>query len=613
MENIRLFSNPYEHFGELTTVQTLLQEHLKVGSKRLCIESHPGTGKTVTGLYFVYYFNQPAIVLCTRCQINSQWKDAAKTVLFPPDNKKFILLESQIPLSNKIVDSYDLIICTPEKLLNAINRGNFDYSRIKTAVYDEAHNFFTERRVEIFNKFENQLLLSATFPKDFYGKKYAMFKKFFNKPIRPLHVDKVIAEVPVHFIETLACLNRIKTDDEKIVKDRFLNILFNTKLNSIFKTPAKVLITTRLIASWVMKFCNILKILINNNIKSLPLRFCLLRSANNYSYYVDLADIDKVSLESYLRDAIKKLVNSPDDNNNVNHMKVLIRDEMSKISSTNKISSKSKALELTENYLLGNYSNIEFENNLKGINLSMSYRLRQLCNEYVKLHEIEEKDDNTTIDTILQGLTNFSSNVIKTKTPQDIIKKANIILSTNLRVQEGFNCEEIVLGYFNDFTFSYTARIQILGRIRRKQNNVHKDFIHNFPRYAYCVINNPLKKVLDNKVFYTSQYMEKGGLQGGSQSSSQSGLRSSSQSEQQEYNYLQLYRKIYQNNFNYENEQKVLQENNYKKLNDLSKEEAFNYSNGLKVSDKLAYYREYRQIFDIGSILKYINEYLTNQ
>lgn len=54
---------------------------------------------------------------------------------------------------------------------------------------------------------------------------------------------------------------------------------------------------------------------------------------------------------------------------------------------------------------------------------------------------------------------------------QNKLQNVAIIVGTVSRLKEGFNCENIVYGICSLFEWSDTARIQILGRIRRSSNN----------------------------------------------------------------------------------------------------------------------------------------------
>jgi hypothetical protein len=73
---------------------------------------------------------------------------------------------------------------------------------------------------------------------------------------------------------------------------------------------------------------------------------------------------------------------------------------------------------------------------------------------------------------------NNDYNFIERCNYQEKINQCSIIVGTYHRLKEGFNCENIVYGMCTQFPWSIEARIQILGRIRRKSNkeelNKHK-------------------------------------------------------------------------------------------------------------------------------------------
>ena len=66
----------------------------------------------------------------------------------------------------------------------------------------------------------------------------------------------------------------------------------------------------------------------------------------------------------------------------------------------------------------------------------------------------------------------------------DVLNKVGVIVGTDARLKEGFNCENICLGICTQFIYSEVSRVQILGRIRRsskdeKLNNHTRLFIVN--------------------------------------------------------------------------------------------------------------------------------------
>lgn len=553
----KVFSNPFDKLSFKTTIQEDICKLLNKGNKEIVIESPPGTGKTIAGLYFIYYFQQPSIIFSTRIQVNSQWEEAAEKYL----NCDIIFANSSYVFKQDMINEAMVIICTPSKYLNAV-KNNFNFKRYTTALFDEAHNMLTPNKTPLFFYFNNNLLLSATIP----PKSTQFLLKRFRLIHKPTMKDKMIEEIPVYFIETL------KSEEKE---NGFYNILFNTPIILIFKTAAKILVTTRLIRDWIKEVTIMLKMLINRKKQNKPIpsiKFGLIRSATNNSYLFDTEDVD---IEK-VHDALQNFLLHPQINGTKCRQREIKRTLYEEIQDKQAL----------DKYFMREIDICELEEKVG----SLSNTVISLIDEYETIVENEDSPIVVkSLDKYLAGIFDQFPTVVKNKEIRNIIKQANIIVSTNSRMQEGFNCEELVMGYFNDFSYSYIVRTQLLGRIRRNQSNEHKEFLYKFPRIAYCTVNNSLINMISRQIHYLKR-----------------NLRFSDEDK--------LFNKKYED-FNYEQEFNECLKNNYIKLNDIKKEACYNKKHRFARNTNLQYYQEYNKIKGIGynEVSTYIKKYLTQQ
>jgi len=616
----RIFRNPYEGFGELTSVQVLVQEQLALGKNRLAVESHPGTGKTIAGLYFAYHFNEPTIVFTNSVNINRQWEEQAFDRLSNENNHDIIQLYDGRPRVNQnVIENANLLIMTGNKYTKLRNAG-YDFSRFKTAIYDEAQNFFTPRRVTLLSDlnpdpnfpFVNQILLSATFPDPIRDRAhYNIFCTAFNvrEPLRP-PVDRLITEVPVHYRETIYTLTQ---NSNPAVRDNFLYRVFGSDLRLMFKTPAKMLITTTQAIEQIKKLCDILSILIESNTNDLPLVVCILRTGSEKSFKFDLSKIDKRTLLSALQNLINTYYQGDEYKMNVRNVRTNILNLVSQISNN-----RFGAVQLTDRFLRGELSLSDFRSNLESNHhIEMTPTLHDLCDKYMELHNIRNENAGATktINGLLRDIiSNDLDNIGAEHSAETrrLIHESNIILATNSRVEEGFNCEELVLGYFNGVRYRVTSRVQLLGRIRRRQSDENTvEFLHNFPRYALFTSVDAYYRRLDmqhaNAAF---ALMRRSAIP----------VRRNRndvvvESTENNINFARLYNNLYRANFNYEKQAEMDTRNNYISHNRLEDEAAYNrvHNNVIVPNPNLFYEERQEYEFDLKVIIDYVKDYLDKQ
>lgn len=615
-----IFRNPYEGFGELTSVQVLVQEQLALGKNRLAIESHPGTGKTIAGLYLAYHFNEPTIVFTNSVNINSQWEEQAFDKLSNENNHDIIHLYDRRPkITQNVVENANILIMTGNKYTNLRNAG-YDFSRFKTAIYDEAQNFFTPRRMTLLSDlnpdpdfpFVNQILLSATFPNPIRDREhYNIFCTAFNtrEPLRP-PIDRLITEVPVHYKETIYALLK---NSNPAIRDNFLYRVFGSDLKLMFKTPAKMLITTAQAIDQIAKLCDILSILIESNTNDLPLVVCVLRTGSEPSFKFDLSKIDKRTL----RDALDHAVNLFNRNNEqrTRHRRCYndIKQLMRQISN-----GRAEIDDLTDKFLGGFIPLSSFTSTLRETyHIEISAELQDLCIEYIEMHNVRKEDAGATktVNGLLRDIMRNNLNNIgveRNKDTRRLIHDSNIILATNNRVEEGFNCEELVLGYFNGVKYNVTARAQLLGRIRRRQSGKHAEFLHNFPRYALFTVVDAYYRRLDTRYDKARNAITRRTSVPIRRDRNGEIVESTAENN---ITLTRIYNNLYTNNFNYEKQAEMDTRNNYISHNRLEDEAAYNrvHNNVIVPNPNLFYEERQEYEFDLKAIIDYVKDYLDRQ
>lgn len=469
---LKIYNDPYKDLNELTNVQNFIKNKLnenKIPSK-LAIEAHTGTGKTLAGLYFIFHYKQPSIIVSTRCIVNDQWYILYKKL--NPEHK--ILIEDNFTKKN--LNTADLMIITHIRLKNLIeNYKDIMLNRFKILIFDEMHNLATKTNEKLFLNYIHDsfkiLALSATFPSYLLDKKrFKRINLLFNNIYR-IKSDKIVDDIPVNLIEV-----------KKIPIDKILDQMYR-----LFLTPGKILLTTRLIKSSLFKIiyiCDWYQNTFNDTTTCIPLNILLLRSSTTKSYFINIQQLYINNLLEEFKDLINKIVFESQKELNSNHK---YKD----------ISSKIELLKRQQKQ----YNDITI----------LAY-LDNLLNQYKdELEEISFNSKSNVLDNTIYKYfhqhESISNHIIFIKKDfQPFLISSNIIVSTNSRLQEGFNCEELVFGLFYDFPFSYSNRIQLLGRIRRMQSNIYSTFISSLPRLAICKINTTPKMMYINKIKYLQQY-----------------------------------------------------------------------------------------------------------
>lgn len=544
--------------------------------------------------------------------INTQWVEQAKKHL----TEDVVLLNSSN--AERYINRANILIMTERTYQNLRNK-HYNLSRYKTAIYDEAHTFFTDTRIRALSDmnpdpnfpFENQILLSAVFPQ--VGQRgYNTFCAAFNvrEPLRP-PVDRLITEVPVHYRETIYTLTQ---NSNPAVRDNFLYRVFGSDLRLMFRTPAKMLITTTQAIEQIKKLCDILSILIESNTNDLPLVVCILRTGSEKSFKFDLSKIDKRTLLSALERLTNAYYQGDEYKMNVRNVRTNILNLVSQISNNS-----FGALQLTDRFLRGELSLSDFRSNLESNHhIEMTPALHNLCDKYMELHNIRSENAGATktINGLLRDVIKNDLDNIGAEQSNDtrrLIHESNLILATNSRVEEGFNCEELVLGYFNGVRYNVTSRAQVLGRIRRRQNDGdNAEFLHNFPRYALYTVVDAFYRRMDT-IFERRSFamMRNRGINA-------RGRRNADNNEiiEDSPEFVQLYRDLYNaNNFNYEKQAEMDTRNNYISHNRLEDEAAYNrvHNNVIVPNPNLFYEERQEYEFDLKAIIDYVKDYLDRQ
>jgi superfamily II DNA or RNA helicase len=376
--------NPLEKFNKLSNLQKYIStnsdEILYQGS--LCFTASCGDGKTMAAIYLMHLLNLKTLIISTRNAVNDQWYNELK--LLYPD----LIVESRIDISNEVINTPDVLICTPQYIVpklqeNPINKTFFKSFQFDLIIYDEVHSILSEQfslslalpfilKLKGYIKHLPYMIgLTASLP-NIITSDYKIIKTIFGEPII---FESEITKIPVYFTDYrdtiqnrgFCDVNYIPMNDEQSF-DFYSNLMIER--NIIPSIDYKLIIITSSIDSSI--YCGI------NACLKYNLPVLIIRSNNESSFY-----ITPEIIPDYYRD-IEEQIEKP----------VYNIDEIKRIKTIKKI-----------------------------------------------------KHYQTSLD------------------------KTAIIVGTYHRLKEGFNCMNIVYGICTKFIWSDTARIQILGRIRRNSTN----------------------------------------------------------------------------------------------------------------------------------------------
>jgi len=432
--------NPFETGLTIDASQKLVESVLTRNVNKIALMAPAGSGKTLAGIYFIYLLHSPrTVILSTRLSINQQWEaelnkyNNGLTILNAPGGKKI----SELP---------DILICTEQKfktLYPLFEELTF------IVIIDEAQNMLTENVEYIYNsKASHILLLSATYPLSFTPKYDLLIKHF--KGIFEVNKTSLSGQY-IHYYEDL-----YKNVNPRWFIYQLRHYLIDKKI--------KILITNKEIINSIARFLIISKSL--SSLSEMKEVNCLIvRSGNAMSYLLPLCLDSKIysKLSQFLdTECILKKLSS--------RYKYIMKNDNSTSDSEVERYDSVENLEITFNKLT--------QNKLikNGLTIS-SYSFDDRLHEFISSLNIERAK--------------FDSNIF------NLLPEASIIISTNSRLQEGFNCPEIVFGIFNEFPYNYNNRIQLLCRIRRLSTN---PFIKAFPRLAVVTINKHHSVMLEEKI-----------------------------------------------------------------------------------------------------------------
>ena len=385
--------NPFEKLTKDTAHHTIENLHNN-GKNPIALNSPAGSGKTLAGIYYLYFQQKPTIILSTRISINTQWMCELQT--FTSDDTKIVNASFHSKITQNLIDSADILLST-EKKMRKITK--LDISKFEVLIIDEIQNMLNPGQEFIYRLFANKkmLALSATYPLS-HSLKHELLIKYFPKIYSVPRTN--LLNIPIYYYET---------DKQRINSFSYLSCLF-----PLFRTRCKMLITCRLIKDSIRNYMKLTTLRLPENVKIL-----LVRSGNAYSYILPSRPLYNKSL--------RELIEEEEDD----------------------------------------------------------------CSD------VEDDQKITSIDTKLFNFFSKHEHVEKNLNIHDLIPKVNIIVSTNMRLQEGFNCPELVFGIFNDFPWNHLNRIQLLGRIRRLNRD---QYIHHFPRLAICTANQVHTNWLDKRI-----------------------------------------------------------------------------------------------------------------
>lgn len=451
-----MLQNPLFNIQQKTKVQQIIESLLERNIKKISISSPTGTGKTLAGVYFIYKINQPAIIITTRLSIVHQWEFVLNQYII---NKNDISIATSIDIFNQeLIDKAYIIICTPYKLYNLQKKYNLQ--KYSTIVLDEIQNLLTQKKQFLYNNFiknsdptiklyfSNILALTATNPQK--GTiEFNLFKTIFNK--RYFIKNDKLLNIPIYYSEIISNykLKELQfTDIEDNLTAYIINNYFINKLHTI----GKILITTQFIKHSIFEMFKILYYLSYNELFNY--KILLLRSNNNDSYIITPCDINCVTY------FIKKYLKKINTIINIYHIKY-------------KYDLLRKKTYYDDNIDLNDILKITFH---------------QYSNEFLKKFSFENE-----FKKILLHYNNIV--LVKSNEILQSLSNVKVIISTNQKIQEGFNCEELVFGIYYSFPYNYNTRVQLLGRLRR-MNSTNNSFLQTQNRIAICIITKTKKKNL---------------------------------------------------------------------------------------------------------------------
>lgn len=182
----------------LTECQRTVKERVKLLEKcgSLSIHSSCGSAKTLSGIYFIYYYGVKTLIISSRNAIKEQWENTIKQLY---DN--ILSIETRTTKSS----NPDIYIYSPQYLIKNINQFPLDVNMI---IYDEVHSLISEGFKTVIFEPEKQvrrglrtelpymIALSATYPTDL--KSIYIIKYYFGTPMK---IESSIRNTPIYIYD----------------------------------------------------------------------------------------------------------------------------------------------------------------------------------------------------------------------------------------------------------------------------------------------------------------------------------------------------------------------------------------------------------------------------
>ena len=208
-------------FTEMTAIQALSLPKSLAGSD-LIAQAQTGSGKTVAfGLSLLHRLdgarlNVQSLVLCPTRELADQVAEVLRQLARAADNIKILTVCGGVPMRNQIASlefGAHVIVGTPGRILDHLERGTLDLSQLNTLVLDEADRMldmgFVEDIATVVKaapKNRQTLLFSATWPEGVAG----LAQRFMRDPqtvkAEAAAAPRQIQQIAFEVSEDYACM-----------------------------------------------------------------------------------------------------------------------------------------------------------------------------------------------------------------------------------------------------------------------------------------------------------------------------------------------------------------------------------------------------------------------
>lgn len=470
-----------------------------------------GAGKTLAGIYCIYALKVQTLIISTRCAVNDQWC-AQLNRIYP-----------HITIAHDVNSDADIYILTPQYIKNIINKPL--HFRPGLIIYDEVHNMlaacFLQSLLLPFVMVNNDYMLeipylialSATYPKP-DTREYKYIQYLFGTPkVCP----SSIVDIPINVYDYY---DHYKPSPKEQIRHKRFDSYMKT-LNDmdalkdacklIDENPAEVfnidpcdtqyvgIVMTRFIKSSIQaaaylheKYnCNILLI------RATDKDAILFEKDVKYNY-------SKLGSKAPLiLDAIKDIKSMHEMMSEINvEGNVNVTSNTTSNNTSNNTSTNDGNTNGNTNSNINSINNGNTTSNTPLHTTSVPIKTVKTVKpiKTIKTVHVEEENEEDDVEPVVTEHAEEETED-ETKPVLDVndLKKAgigvvydyiangfndiSIIVSTVQRLREGFSVQNAVWGICTSFSWSYIARVQILGRIRRNSNN---DELNNHRRIMIC-------------------------------------------------------------------------------------------------------------------------------